>query len=175
MKQLYLLRHAHAVPHTLSFSDFDRPLDERGQEESQAIADYLEKKKITFDFIMCSAALRAQETLEPLRPIIGTHAIEISENFYNISEDKILGHLQQLSDDKNKILYIGHNPGIAFSILKFSKALPHVLMEGITPGTLTGLQFSLDHWMNLEWGKAEIIDIFQPSQAETGSPSPQES
>ena len=175
MKKLYLLRHAHAAPHGLSLSDFDRPLDERGREESQAIAHYLETMKITFDFIMCSAALRAQETLEPLRPIIGTKAIEISENFYNISEDKILNHLQQLSDDKDKVLYIGHNPGIAFSILKFAKVIPPFLMEGITPGTLTGIQFSLDHWIDLGWGTAEIIDIFQPSQVETKSPSPQES
>lgn len=175
MKNLYLLRHTHAAAHGLSLSDFDRPLDERGQEESQAIAHYLAKKKITFDYIMCSAALRAQETLEPLRPIVGTNAIEISENFYNISEDKILSHLQRLSDTQDKVLYIGHNPGIAFFILKFANLIPPFLMEGITPGTLTGFQFSLDHWADLGWKQAEIIDLFQPSQTETKSPAPQES
>lgn len=166
MKQLYLLRHAHTVPHGLGLSDFDRYLDEKGQEESQKIAEYLIQKKITFDFVMCSSALRAQETLEPLRSVIGTKAIEISENFYNISEDKILGHLQQVSDDKNKVLYIGHNPGIAFSILKFFEVIPPFLMEGVTPGTLTGMQFSLDHWKDIDWGKAEIIEVFQPDYSQ---------
>jgi len=174
MKQIYLLRHAHAEPHGLGFSDFDRPLNARGQEEAKTIADYLHKKRVTFDFVMCSAALRAQETLEPLRPIIGTDAIEISENFYNISEEKILNHLRQVSDERHKILYIGHNPGIAFSILKFSKIIPNFLMEGITPGTLTGLQFSLDKWMDLEWGTAEIIDVFQPNRDGSEVPAPQE-
>jgi phosphohistidine phosphatase len=163
MKQIYLLRHAHAESHGLGFSDFDRPLDERGQEEAKVIAEYLRKRAVTFDFVMCSAALRAQETLEPLRPIIGTNAIEISENFYNISEEKILGHLRQISDDRRKVLYIGHNPGIAFSILKFVKVAPHFLTEGVTPGTLTGLQFSFDKWMDLDWGNAEIMDLFQPN------------
>jgi len=175
MKQLYLLRHAYTVPHNLGLSDFDRPLDERGQKESQEIAAYLIQKKITFDFVMCSAALRAQETLESLRPILGTKAIEISGNFYNIPEDIILRYLQQISDAKNKVLYIGHNPGIAFSILKFSPVIPPDLGGGITPGTLIGMEFSLDHWENLEWGTAEIIDIFQPGLLETKSLSPQES
>lgn len=174
MKQIYLLRHAHAMPHTLSLSDFDRPLDERGQEEGKTVAQYLKKKGIVFDFVMCSAALRAQETLEPLRTIIGTNLIEISENFYNISEEKILTHLKQLPDDKAKVLYIGHNPGIAFSILKFAKIIPSFLLEGVTPGTLTGLNFSLNQWMDLEWGKGEIIEVFQPSPSTIESPAQQE-
>lgn len=174
MKKLYLLRHAHAEPSGLGVSDFDRPLQERGQEEARVVADYLHNKKITFDFIMCSAALRAQETLEPLRPIVGTNDIEISENFYNISEDRILGHLRQVSDERNKVLYIGHNPGIAFVILKFVKMFPKFLMEGVTPGTLTGLQFPIDKWEDLEWGEAEIMDVFQPGLIVTEAPSPQE-
>lgn len=174
MKQLYLLRHVHAKPHGLSLSDFDRPLDERGREESEAVAHYLRTKNITFDFIMCSAALRAQETLEPLRPIVGTNAIEISESFYNIPEDKILNHLKQVSDDRSKILYIGHNPGIAFSILRFATVIPNFLLEGVTPGTLTGLQFSLDKWIDLDWGKAEVTDVFQPNLSETEALAPQE-
>ncbi|MBA3813039.1 MAG: histidine phosphatase family protein [Alphaproteobacteria bacterium] len=167
MKQLYLLRHAHAEPHGLGWSDFDRPLDERGHAEGKAIAAYLRKKKISFDFVMCSAALRAQETLEPLRPIIEPSAIEISKSFYDISEDKILEHLTLVSEEKDKVLYIGHNPGVAFSILKFAKVMPHFLTDGVTPGTLTGLQFPFDKWMDLEWGRAEIIDLFQPYLAGT--------
>lgn len=175
MIQLYLLRHAHAEPSGFGYSDFDRPLDARGQGEGRAVAAYLHNKAIIFDFVMCSAALRVQETLEPLRPLIGTNNIEISENFYNISENKILDHLQQIPEDRRKILYMGHNPGIAFSILKFAKIAPHFLMtEGVTPGTLVGLEFPFDKWSDLEWGKAEVIDIFQPSLVVTEIPGQQE-
>lgn len=174
MKQLYFLRHAHAEPHGLGFSDFDRPLNERGQEEGKAVANYLHRKEVTFDYVMCSAALRAQETLEPLRPILGTNTIEISENFYNIAEDKIIDHLKHISNNWQKVLYIGHNPGIAFSILKFSKTIPSFLMEGITPATLTGFQFSLDNWIDLGWGEGEIIDVFQPSLVGIEAPVQQE-
>ncbi len=170
MKTLYLLRHAHAEPRELSLSDFDRPLDERGQQEAQAVADYLQAKKITFDFVMCSAALRTQETLEPLRAVIGTDAIEISEHFYNISEEQILKYLKNVSDERNHILYTGHNPGIAFAALKFTKVFPKVLIEGVTPATLMGFQFPLDLWKDLDWREGEVIDVFQPKEP----PAPKE-
>lgn len=174
MKHLYLLRHAHAASQDLGFADFDRPLDKKGQEGGAAVAYYLSQKKITFDIVLCSAALRAQETLEPLRPIIGTNNIEISEKFYNIPEDKILDSLRQLSKDITTVLYIGHNPGITFFILKFAKTLPQFLMEGITPATLAGFQFPLQQWEDLTWGSGEITDIFQPALDVIKSPAQQE-
>jgi len=38
MKILYLLRLAHPESWGSSLSDFDRPLDERGREEAEAVA-----------------------------------------------------------------------------------------------------------------------------------------
>ncbi len=169
MKTLYLLRHAHAVPKELSFSDFDRPLDERGSKESDEVADYLKENGITFDYVMCSASLRTQETLEPLRAVVGTDALEISENFYNSPEEDILKHIRLVSNDKTKILYIGHNPGVAFAALKFAKVFPDVLMEGITPATLIGFEFPIDKWEDLNWGEGEIKNVFQPSLSQPES------
>lgn len=175
MKILYLLRHAHSEPREHTLSDFDRPLDETGQKEAEAVAQYLAKKAITFDFVMCSAALRTQETLESLRPFIGTSAIEISENFYNNTDDQILKYLKKIPDEKQKVLYIGHNPGITFAALKLTNIFPEVLKEGVTPATLIGFTLSLDKWADLEWWKGEIIEIFQPPLPVLKSRAPEES
>lgn len=171
MKTLYFLRHAHAEARALSLSDYDRPLDEAGQNQAKAIADYIAKKGISFDFVMCSSALRTQETLESLRQVLGTEAIEISQDFYNISENEILTHLRRVSNEREQILYIGHNPGIAFAILKFAKVFPGFLREGVTPGMLVGLHFSGEKWASLDWHEAEIIDIFEPSLSLGESPA----
>lgn len=177
MKTLYLLRHAQAIPREVSLSDFDRPLDENGQKEAEAVAQHLQQKKIPFDFVMCSAALRAQETLEPLRPNIGTEAIEISKNFYYSPEDQILDHLRHVSDEKNCILYVGHNPRLAFAALKLAKTFPEVLKEGLMPATLIGFQFPITQWVDLNWWEGEVIDVFQPQLvlAPSGPPSQKES
>lgn len=175
MKTLYLLRHAHARPRPESLSDYDRPLDERGREEAEAVAAYLSQKKITFDFVMCSGAIRTQETLEPLRAIVGTNAIEVSESFYNSPEDQILKHLRLVSDERARILYIGHNPGIAFAAFKFTKVFPTTLMESVTPATLIGYQFPLDHWKDLDWWEGQVVDLFQPPPPSPEAPAPTES
>jgi phosphohistidine phosphatase len=173
MKTLYILRHAHSESQDTVLSDFDRPLDEQGREEAEAVAHYLQRTGLQFDFVMCSAALRTQETLELLRPAIGTKSIELSESFYNISEDKILANLKRISDEMNKVLYIGHNPGVAFAILKFATSFPDFLLEGVKPATLVGLQFPIDSWENLDWREGQIWDVFQPSLATTEDLSPE--
>lgn len=170
MKTLYILRHAHSEPQDAALSDFDRPLDDQGREEAEAVAHYLQRTGLQFDFIMCSAALRTQETLELLRPALTTQSIELSESFYNISEDKILSSLRCISDEMNKVLYIGHNPGVAFAILKFAAAFPDFLREGVKPATLVELQFPITKWENLDWREGQIGDVFQPSLAETQAP-----
>lgn len=163
MKILYLLRHARAEAKEQRLADYDRPLDERGINEAQFVAEYIHGKNMAFDYVMCSAALRTQETLEPLRQVLTTKAIEISEQFYNSTEDQILQHIRHVENDKNKILYIGHNPGIAFAALKLSKDFSSILKEGVTPATLIGFQLPIHTWSELDWGLGEIIDVFQPN------------
>lgn len=173
MKTLYILRHAHAEPRGSNLSDFDRPLDERGRDESSSVADYISQKGIQFDFVMCSAALRTQETLEPLRSIISTHAIEISKNFYNIHEDMILSHVQHIADEMNTVLYVGHNPGVAFAILRFAAIFPEFLLEGVKPATLVGFRFSVEKWRDLAWHEGEIIETYQPPLVGSEAPGPE--
>jgi phosphohistidine phosphatase len=170
MKTLYFLRHAHAKGRGSGLSDFDRPLNERGWEEAKEIATYLQKKKLTFDVVLCSAALRTQETLEPLRAIVGTEQLDISENYYNISEEEILHHLKRLPETASNVLYIGHNPGIAFAILRLVKTIPDFLNEGIHPATLVGFHFPFEKWTDLAWQTGEIVDLFQPLPAPSESP-----
>jgi len=173
MKTLYLLRHAHAEARPTAYADFDRPLNDRGREEAEAVAAYCQTKGLTFDFVMCSAALRAQETVESLRSIVSTGDIEISEKFYNISEDLILNHLKHLPHTRENVLYIGHNPGLAFAILRLAQSFPNFLREGIAPATLVGFQVSIDNWKDLEWGGGELIDVFHPALVPTESPAPE--
>jgi phosphohistidine phosphatase len=174
MKTLYLLRHAHAMSRGTDLSDFDRPLNERGWEEAKEIATYLQNKKLTFDLVLCSASLRTQETLEPLRPVVGTEQLDISESYYNISEEEILHHLKHLPEKATRVLYIGHNPGIAFAILRLAKTFPDFLKEGVHPATLVGFHFALEKWKDLAWQSGEIVDLFQPILSPSEPPGPME-
>ena len=64
MRELVLLRHAHAESAAPGQDDFDRPLSRDGLAEAEAAGAWLRKQSWTPDLIVCSPARRARETLE---------------------------------------------------------------------------------------------------------------
>ncbi len=175
MKILYLLRHAYSHVRDRGLADYDRPLVEEGRQQAQAVSQYLHKNKRTFDFVMCSGALRTRETLEFLRPDVGTKDIELAESFYNCTEDQILNHLHHIANKWKHVLYIGHNPGIAFAAYKFAKEFPQDIAQNFAPATLVGFEFPIDDWTELDWWQGKIIDRFQPPVPSGDTPAPEES
>src|SRR5215475_12494664 len=66
MKTLYLLRHAKSSWKDPGLDDLDRPLNKRGRESAKTMAAYLRRARISPDVVVCSTALRAKQTLEPI-------------------------------------------------------------------------------------------------------------
>ncbi len=61
---LYLVRHASAGPRSGRLGDVERPLDDKGRAQAQAIAQWFGERGI--DSIYSSPARRCVETVEPL-------------------------------------------------------------------------------------------------------------
>lgn len=70
MKTLYLLRHAKSSWKDPGLDDLDRPLNKRGRETAKTMAAYLRRAKISPDVVLCSTAVRAKQTLEPIAKAI---------------------------------------------------------------------------------------------------------
>lgn len=175
MKTFFLLRHATAENQSTPLTDFDRPLDEKGWDEAKQLVTYWQDTSLTVEGVLCSAALRAQETLELLRPFLGTQNIEISDQFYNISEDQILENLNLLPETMNRVLYIGHNPGLTFFAFKIASHYPDFLTQGVNPTTLIECQLLADRWAHVAWKTAEVTEIFRPGLVPPKDPSPKKS
>ena len=67
MKTLHLLRHAKSSWKDEALDDHERPLSKRGRETAKALGRYLRREKIKPDLVVCSTAVRATETLAPIR------------------------------------------------------------------------------------------------------------
>jgi phosphohistidine phosphatase SixA len=63
MRELILLRHAHAEPATPGQADLDRPLSPVGLAEAEAAGKWLKENNLLPDCVLCSPARRT-ETLE---------------------------------------------------------------------------------------------------------------
>jgi phosphohistidine phosphatase len=73
--ELFVIRHAIAVPGSMLLADADRPLSPKGRERfSQAVLG-LQRLKIHFDRLYHSPWLRAVETAELLAPVLDGKAV----------------------------------------------------------------------------------------------------
>ncbi len=111
MRELILLRHAHAEAATTGQADLDRPLSTVGLAEAEAAAKWLKENNLLPDRVLCSPARRTRETLEAVLSVIGYAEQTIKDAIYEATP----GALASLIDDNReaeRLLVVGHNPGL---------------------------------------------------------------
>jgi phosphohistidine phosphatase len=112
MKTLHLLPHAKSSRKDPGLDDHDRPLSKRGRETARAIATYLRRAKIAPDLVICSTAVRAGQTLDPIAKAIKRPKVILEREIYEVAQEKIWKHLWKLPESADSVLLIGHNPGL---------------------------------------------------------------
>jgi phosphohistidine phosphatase len=111
MRELILLRHAHAEQEGLGQDDIDRPLSRQGMAEAEAAGKWLKEHNLLPDRIVCSSARRARETLEEVLQITGFVEQRQEPRIYNATP----GMLMEVADEHRecpRLMLVGHNPGL---------------------------------------------------------------
>jgi phosphohistidine phosphatase SixA len=111
MRDLILLRHAHADAAAPGQTDADRPLSDEGRAEAEAAARWLRDKGLVPDRVLCSPSRRTRQTLEAVLAEIG----EVDQRFEDGMYDAAPGTLAELADqhrEVERLMLVGHNPGL---------------------------------------------------------------
>lgn len=111
MRELILLRHAHAEPAAAGQDDIDRPLSRQGLAEAEAAGRWLKQHGYVPDRIVASPARRTRETLEQVLQTLGYVEQLQDARIY----DATPGTLMQVADEHRahtRVLMVGHNPGL---------------------------------------------------------------
>ncbi|GAB1406655.1 histidine phosphatase family protein [Thermomonas brevis] len=110
MRELILLRHAHADAAGAGQDDLQRALSATGIDEAHAAGAWLREQGLQPDRVLCSPAARTWQTLAALGDI-GNPDVREEDAVYEAS----VGELIALADahrDANRLLLVGHNPGL---------------------------------------------------------------
>lgn len=168
MKTILLLRHAKSAWNDPRLDDQERPLSKRGEQAAALMADYVAHRSPRPDLVLCSTALRTRQTLAPLvkRLDAPVPPISLEKELYLASEDVLLAHLQELTDETRVVLMIGHNDGL----WRLAEALagagpPHLhqaLAQKFPTGALATLRTGDGPWRDLKWGSAELVAFVKP-------------
>lgn len=157
MRQLILLRHAHAESATAGQDDIARPLSATGLAEARAAGDWLREHGLRPDRVLCSTAARTRETLAALGDI-GAGEVYEDASIYEASPGT-LAALADANRDAERLLLVGHNPG-----LEQLAALMHSGQtgdyRGMPPGGIAVLTLPLD--VNIEPGIATLSAFWWP-------------
>lgn len=120
MKKLYLLRHAKSSWADAGLRDYDRPLNERGRREAEAMGGFFQEQSFKIDRILCSGALRTRQTLELLlRSYDYGGEIEYMDDIYASSPAILKGIIRR--QDCESLLLVGHNPELEELVFELSR------------------------------------------------------
>lgn len=111
MRELILLRHAHAEPSAAGQSDLDRPLSAEGHAEAEAAGAWLRDNGLIPDLALCSSARRARETLEAALAATGYVEQRLEDSIYDATPG-VLAALADSHRQVGRLLLVGHNPGL---------------------------------------------------------------
>lgn len=162
MKQLYLIRHAKSCWKDLSLKDYDRPLNKRGKRDAPFMAKQLNKKRVTFDLILSSSALRAKKTAKAIAKGVNYPSKKIiwRSRIYTATESKLLLMLRKIDKKINVVALVGHNP----QLTDFSNMLCNHHIYNIPTTGIAHIGFDVKNWADLQEKSGKLLAFHYPKQ-----------
>ena len=158
MRELILLRHAHAEPAVPGQADFDRPLSAEGLAEAEAVAAWMRDKALVPDRVLCSPARRTRETLDAVVEAVGNLDKRLDAAIYEATPGTLAG-LVDAHRDAERLLLVGHNPGLERLVALLSSGQSGDY-RGMPPGGIAVLRLPVD--AAIEPGIAALTQFWWP-------------
>lgn len=134
MRELWLLRHAEALPTRHNGSDHERVLSPHGQAQARAVGHWLAALQLTPDSVLCSSAQRTRATADAVLDGLPTPPpVTYLEAIYAASAGELLA-LATRHGTGARVLLVGHNPGLQYLVMALCPQLPG--FRGMPPATL---------------------------------------
>ena len=169
MKRLTILRHAKSSWGDPGLDDFDRPLNERGRKAARRVGEELRRRKIAFDQVIASPALRVRETLDGLAAGYGRDLdVRFAPDLYLASSGDLLTMIQGLPDELERPLIAGHNPGLQMLVHSLGREDNEGLRAKVAGKFPTGaaavIDFGANRWSEVRPGTGSIADLILPRE-----------
>lgn len=159
-KTLYLVRHAKTEQESPDGRDFSRELKSRGLRDSTIIGNKLKEEGVNLDMVITSTAARAQATADILATHIGygNEAIHQNDELYMASVRTFLQIVNQLKNEWNEVMLVGHNPAITY----LGEFLTGADLGYMPTGAVVSVEFDIDDWSLVSKSTGKVIMYLTP-------------
>lgn len=167
MKTLTLLRHAKSGWDDPVTRDFDRPLNAKGKRAAQTVGRHLRDLGLEFDYVVASPAIRVGETLDAVVAGYGRKLAPVWERrIYLASAATLLDVVHELPADAERVLLVGHNPGLEDLVMMLvphaTDGLRALVEEKYPTATLAEMTLVADGWNTVATGGATLTRYIRP-------------
>jgi phosphohistidine phosphatase len=161
MKTLLLMRHAKSGWKEKNTQDHERPLNKRGRRDAPRMGTQLKDRELIPQLILCSSALRARQTAELVAEAAGyTDEIIYLDELYMSEVDENLNALRELPDSIERVMLIGHNPGLETMLQILSNRI-----ESLPTAVIAHIVLPITHWRLLDSDvEGELVEIWRPKE-----------
>lgn len=158
LRELMLLRHAKSARQDESIEDLDRPLSGKGKKQALKLGQWILDKNLMPDLILVSPAVRTQQTLKRICKECAVNVVTLDELY--LADVPTLEKILANTPVANRIMVIGHNPGLeAFYNKMVGESEDQVQLY--PTGTLAHLIMP-ENWQLLSSGEARLQQFITP-------------
>ena len=166
MKILTLLRHAKSGWDDPVSRDFDRPLNPRGRRAARTVGREMKAQGLAFDLVQASPARRVIETLEEVEKAFGPLGAQYDQRLYLASTATLIEIIRTAPDAVERLLLVGHNPGLEELALRLSRGEEGGLRGEIEvkypTGTVAVVELPVEHWAEVADRSGRIVRFIRP-------------
>ena len=161
MKTLLLMRHAKSSWRNDDLPDQERPINKRGRHDAPRMGRLLIERELTPQRILSSSALRAKQTAEAVIENCECKGeVEYLEKLYMAEADDYLAVLRQQPDELERIMIIGHNPGLETLLQILSGRI-----ESLPTAVIAHLALPVQRWSDIsDDTTGEMVEIWRPKE-----------
>lgn len=164
MKTVYIVRHGKSSWENPDLPDHFRKLLPVGEERTKKIAKHLRTKFVNPELIISSSATRALDTTKIIAKELHypLDQININSTFYKADRDEILEMLNNLPDEVNSAMIVGHNPALTDLVNSFLE--PENQIGNLPTSAVAAFKFRTEHWEEIDTAKRHLELLATPKE-----------
>lgn len=160
MKTVYILRHAKSSWSDPTLADIERPLNKRGKRDAPLMAEIMKRFNYIPDQVYLSPSARTRATIKPLVKTleIPDDHIHIEYSLYHGYYDDYEAIIQDLDEDVNSILMVGHNPGITY----IANSCAGPILDNVPTCGLLVIESTIKDWSTFSFSESTLVKYYFP-------------
>ena len=163
--QLYIMRHAKSDWSGPGTSDFDRPINKRGEKNAIRLGQWMLENNRLPQRIISSAAVRAKQTTELVTnqfSSIEPEKLIYEKALYLAEPDTLIEFIQLYKNEVGSLMLVAHNPGLE-QLVHFMTSGSGAEYRSMTTANLVILEYP-DNNFDPEIDKGKLLEFIKPKE-----------